>query len=361
MSDPRPILPVILCGGGGTRLWPLSTDADPKPFHPLVSERTLFEETLVRVAGPAAAKDGFLLPLIVCGRSHVALAEDQAATAGVTPLAMIVEPCGRGSAPVAAVASAVAEARTPGALVLLVSADHRIPDDAAFRRTIRAAAALADERIVVLGITPTRPETAYGYIQRGAELAPGLHVVARFTEKPDLARAEAFLADGEHSWNAGVFLFAPALLLAELSAARPDIADAALAALPRERGGPVIALDEALFARCPAESIDRAVMERTRRAAVALASFEWADVGAWDEVWRLRARDGDGNLIEGDVWTKDARDSLIWSAGPTIAVIGIDDLVVVATADAVLIAPRARAQEVRAAAEAIAARKARAG
>jgi mannose-1-phosphate guanylyltransferase / mannose-6-phosphate isomerase len=361
VSEPRPILPVILCGGGGTRLWPLSTDAEPKPFHPLITENTLFQETLARVAGPAAAAEGFLPPLIVCGRSHRAIAEAQAATAGVTPMAMIIEPCGRGSAPVAAIASAVAETRAPGALVLLVSADHRIPDDAAFRRTIRVGAALADERIVVLGIAPTRAETAYGYIQRGAELAPGVHVVARFTEKPDPARAEAFIADGEHSWNAGVFLFAPALLLAELKAARPELAEAALAALPARQDGPVIALDEALFTRCPADSIDRAVMERTRRAAVALASFEWADVGAWDEVWRLRAGDGDGNLILGDVWTRDTRDSLVWSEGPTIATIGIEDLVVVATADAVLIAPRARAQEVRAAAEAIAARKSKAG
>jgi len=352
-----PILPVILCGGGGTRLWPLSTDAAPKPFQPLLSERSLFQETLVRVCGPAAQAEGFLPALIVCGRSHAELASAQAAAVAVEPGALVLEPVGRGSAPVAAVAAALAAERAPGALVLLVSADHLIPDDVAFRAAVRAGAPLAGERIVVLGIAPTRPETGYGYIERGGELAPGVFAVERFVEKPDRERAEAYLASGRHSWNAGVFLFSPDILLQELRAARPDIAVAALAALPAERGGGRIELDAAGFAAVPAEAIDRAVMETTTRAAVVITAFDWADVGSWDEVWRLRGPDAGGDVAVGDVWTKDVTGSLIWSDGPTVAAIGVEDLIVVATKDAVLVAPRARAQAVRDAAEAIAARR----
>lgn len=354
----RPILPVILCGGGGTRLWPLSSEAAPKPFQPLLSERTLYQDTLARVSGPAAEAEGFLRPLIVCGRSHGELAATQADAAGVAPEAIVLEPCGRGSAPVAAVAAALAAERAPGALVLLLSADHLIPDEAAFRATIRKGAAVADERIVVLGVAPTRPETAYGYIARGAPLGDGVFAVESFVEKPDRARAETFLASGLHSWNAGIFLFAPALLLAELRAARPDIAEAALAALPAERGGGRVVLDQARFSACPAELIDRAVMEHTRRAAVVPADFAWADVGAWDEVWRLRGGEAAGNVLVGETWTEDVGGSLIWSSGPAVAAIGVEDLIIVATPDAVLVAPRARAQEVRAAAAAMAARKA---
>jgi len=260
---------------------------------------------------------------------------------------------------VAAVAAALAAEHAPGALVLVVSADHLIPDDAAFRATVRAGAPWAGERIVVLGIEPTRAETGYGYIERGAELATGVFAVERFVEKPDAERAARFVKSGRHSWNAGIFLFAPALLIEELRAARPDICAAALAALPETRGGARVELDAVRFAATPAESIDRAVMERTTRAAVALASFPWADVGAWDEVWRLRDHDAAGNVLVGEVWQKDVHGSLIWSDGPPVAAIGLDDLIVVATADAVLVAPRARAQEVRAAAEALAARRAR--
>jgi mannose-1-phosphate guanylyltransferase/mannose-6-phosphate isomerase len=344
----RPILPVILCGGAGTRLWPVSTEAAPKPFQPLLSDETLFQATVKRVSGAQA--DGFLPPMIVCGRAHRVLVEAQMKAIGVEPSLLVLEPCGRGTAPIAAIAAELAAQRWPDALVLMVSADHLIADDGEFRRTVRRGAALADDWIVTLGIAPSRPETGYGYIRRGAELAEGLFVVDRFVEKPDLAKAKSFVAAGDHSWNAGVFLFAPGLMRQELEASRPDIAKAALAALPGS-GGRLIDLDEARFHACPAEAIDRAVMERTARAAVAICAFDWADIGAWDEVWRLSRLDEAQNAVRGDVSLIDARGSLVWSDGPAVAAIGVEDLVIVATREAVLVVPRARAQEVRAAAE----------
>jgi mannose-1-phosphate guanylyltransferase/mannose-6-phosphate isomerase len=355
-APPRPIVPVILCGGAGTRLWPVSTEASPKPFHALLSDESLFQQTVRRVLGEA--DEGFLNPMIVCGRSHRRLVEAQMAEMGVEPSVLVLEPCGRGTAPIAAIAAAIAAERWPQALVLLLSADHLIADEAEFRRTVRRAAALADDWIVTLGVAPTRPETGYGYIARGAALAEGLHRVERFVEKPDLAAAKGFIASGAYSWNAGIFLYSPGLLLDELKAARPDIAQAAVAALPSLHAGRVVELDETRFYACPAESIDRAVMERTTRAAVAAWALPWADVGAWDEVWRLTERDEDANALRGDVLALDASGCLIWSDGPTVAAAGVADLVIVATKSAVLVVPRARAQEVRRLAERLAARRA---
>jgi mannose-1-phosphate guanylyltransferase/mannose-6-phosphate isomerase len=350
----RPILPVILCGGAGTRLWPVSTEAAPKPFHALLSDESLFQATVKRVS--SAADGEFLPPMIVCGRMHRSLVEIQLAAIGAEASLLVLEPCGRGTAPIAAIASRLVAERWPQALVLMLSADHLIADEAEFRRTIGRGAAIADDWIVTLGIAPTRPETGYGYIRRGAALGQGLHAVDRFVEKPDLAKAVEYAASGQHSWNAGVFLFSPRLMLGELEAARPDIAEAAIAALPARAAGAVIELDEARFHACPAEAIDRAVMERTSRAAVAIADFDWADIGAWDEVWRLSGRDAGQNAVRGDVDLADVSGSLVWSDGPTVAAIGVADLVIVATDKAVLVAPRDRAQEVRAAAERLASR-----
>jgi mannose-1-phosphate guanylyltransferase/mannose-6-phosphate isomerase len=350
----RPILPVILCGGAGTRLWPVSTEAAPKPFHSLLSDQSLFQMTVARIAD--RGEDGFLPPMIVCGRTHRELVEAQLRGIGGEASLLVLEPCGRGTAPIAAIASALAAERWPEAVVLLLSADHLITDEAEFRRTVRRGAAIADDWIVTLGVAPTRPETGYGYIRRGPALGEGLYRVDRFVEKPDLATAQGFVADGAHSWNAGVFLFRPELMLDELKATRPDIAGAAIAALPAGSGGGLVELDEARFHACPAESIDRAVMEKTTRAAVAICDFEWADIGAWSEVWRLSKLDGAQNALRGDVSVVDTTGSLVWSDGPRVAAIGVNDLVIVATADAVLVVPRARAQEVRAVAESAARR-----
>ena len=211
MSAARPpILPVILCGGAGTRLWPVSTEAAPGPFHAMFGDESLFQRTVRRVA---AADEGFLAPMIVCGRTQEALVEAQMAAIGVEPSVLVLEPCARGTAPIAAIAAALASERWPGALVLLLSADHLIADEAEFRATVRRGAVVAADRIVVLGVAPSRPETAYGYIRRGIALADQVNAVDGFTEKPDLATAQKFVSTGNHSWNAGVFLFSPALML----------------------------------------------------------------------------------------------------------------------------------------------------
>ena len=338
------ILPVIMCGGAGTRLWPLSVADHPKPFHRFGADHTMFQQTVLRTA-PA---HGFLAPMVVCGAGHIGLVESQLAEIGIEPLLIVAEPMGRNTAAVAAIASALAAARAPGAVVLLLSADSLIADAAAFRSTIAAAAPVAHERIVTFGVKPDRPETAYGYILRGDALTDAVFDVGRFEEKPSLEKATAYLADGRYLWNAGLFIFAPELLLQEMAASRDDIRLGALAALPDDAGtAAVVMLDPGRFAACPAESIDYAVMEATRKAAVAPCDIGWADVGSWSEVWRLGERDGNENLTQGAVVLKDVAGSLVLSGGPVVAAIGVSDLIIVATPDAVVVLPKSRAQEVK--------------
>jgi len=338
------ILPVIMCGGAGTRLWPLSVPDEPKPFHRFGAEHTLFQQTVLRNS-PA---HGFLPPMVICGVGHRGLVEAQLAEISVEPLVIVTEPMGRNTAAVAAIASSLAAQRAPGAVILLLSADSLIVDGAAFRATIAAAAPVARDRIVTFGIKPDRPEVAYGYILRGDALAEGVFEAVKFEEKPSLETAKAYLADGRYLWNAGLFIFAPELLLQEMTASRDDIRAGALAALPPDAvTASVVALDPERFAACPAESIDYAVMEATTKAAVAPCDIGWADVGSWSEVWRLGARDGDDNLTQGPVVMKDVAGSLVLSSGPTVAAIGVSDLIIVATADAVVVLPRSRAQEVK--------------
>ena len=344
MAGPA-IVPVIMCGGAGTRLWPLSVGDAPKPFHAFNSDFSLFQDTVRRVTPQDEA--AFLPPLVICGEDHRPVVEAQLAALGVTPSALVLEPCGRNTAPVAAVAASLVAGRFPGALILLLAADHQIADAAGFRRAVARAAAVADQRIVTFGIAPSGPETGYGYIQRGAPLADGVEAVVRFVEKPILADAEAYLASGDYAWNGGIFLFSPTVFLAELRANRPDIADGALAAIP-QGAARTIYLDAARFAACPAESIDYAVMEKTRLAAVAPCDIGWADVGSWSEVWRLGAQDGAKNVTQGETVAIDTTGSLIWSGGPPVAAVGVSDLIIVATAAGVLVMPRARAQDVKA-------------
>jgi mannose-1-phosphate guanylyltransferase/mannose-6-phosphate isomerase len=306
---------------------------------------------VLRISGPDAG--GFLPPVIVCGAAHRALVEAQMAALGVRASAIVVEPCGRNTAPVAAVAAHIVAERFPGALILLLAADHSIADASAFRQAVWRGAAVGAERIVTFGIKPSGPETGYGYIQRGEPLADGVEAVARFVEKPDAALAQTYVDSGDYAWNAGIFLFSPGRFLDELRAFRPDIARAALAAIPAG-DGEVLVLDPALFSACPAESIDYAVMEKTHRAAVAVCDIGWADVGSWSEVWRLGAADAQGNVRQGETLAIDTKGSLIWSDGPLVATVGMDDVIVVATAEGVLVMPKARAQDVKAVSEALA-------
>ncbi len=347
MSAASPVAPVIMCGGAGTRLWPASTEDWPKPFRAFGEGPTLFQAAVLRVIGTTGP--GFLPPIVICGAAHQGLVEAQLAQIGVRAGAIVLEPCARGTAALAAVAARLVAELYPAARLLLLPADHAISDVAGFRAAIERGVSAAGEHIVTLGLAPDRPETGYGYIQSGAALAPGVARVVRFVEKPDAATAQAWLEAGGYAWNAGIFLSAPETLLAEFARLAPRILGPAVQALERAaRNGPVIRLDEAVFAGCPSEPIDRAIMEKTDRAAVVACDIGWTDVGSWSEVWRLGPLDDAGVLAHGPVTVMEVEDCLIWSDGPPVAVLGVSDLVVVAAGGAILVAPKSRAQAVRA-------------
>ena len=349
IMNPRPqaeIVPVIMSGGSGTRLWPLSTDARPKQFHALAGARSMLQETALRLA---PGEDlSFCAPIVICNRSHERLVETQLAEIGVHPLAIVLEPFGRNTAAVAVTASRLVQALRPGALALLAPADHVIGDPDAFRAAI-ACGARAVERIVTFGIAPTGPETRYGYIQCAGALTDGVFEVARLAEKPQSEVAEAYLNEGGYVWNGGIFLFTPEVMLAEMAAHRPDIHRAAVDAVDAAGLDRLfVRLDDERFAAIPSESVDVAVLERTRLAAVAPCDIGWADVGSWSELWRQGGRDGQDNLVRGNAVTLDTHGSLIWSdEGVELGVVGLTDLVVVATQGAVIVLPRDRAQDVR--------------
>ncbi|MBI1251148.1 MAG: mannose-1-phosphate guanyltransferase [Alphaproteobacteria bacterium] len=341
------ILPAIMSGGSGTRLWPTSTDDRPKQFHALGGARTLIQDTIARVQMDAAGLS-FAAPMILCNARHGALVEAQLAAIGATASAIALEPVGRNTAATAAIAAQLALEIDPEALVLLLPADHVIADADAFLDVAARAAPIARERIVTFGIAPSRPETGYGYIKHGAPLTEGVFAIEAFKEKPQRDVAQRYLDDGGYSWNAGMFLFSPRVLLQEFAGAA-DIRDAALAALAAApRDGVRIALPDALFAQAPSEPLDIAVMEKTRLGAVAPCDIGWADVGSWAEIWRLAPQDGKGNAVSGDVIAHDASGLLVRNdSGLKIALAGVSDLIVIATDEAVMIVSRERAQDVK--------------
>lgn len=341
------IIPVIMSGGSGTRLWPLSTADRPKQFHYLGAERTMIEETVMRFSG-AHRGVAFLPPVIIASAAHGNLVSEAMANIGVVPSAVILEPKGRNTAATAALAALMAQEIDPEAHVLLAPADHLVANAPAFVETIRAACAVLPERIVTFGITPTGPETGFGYIQQGEQLADGVYAVTTFKEKPDVQVATRYLEEGGYSWNSGVFLFAPQTMLDEFSIAAADIRDGAREALARaEHIGDHILLDRDTFASVRSEAVDRAVMEHTARAAVAPCDIGWADVGSWAEVWRLSDKDDAGNAMKGSVIVEDAANNLIRTDGVHVSIIGLSDLIVIANGDNILIAPRDRAQDVK--------------
>lgn len=338
------IIPAIMSGGAGTRLWPLSTEAHPKQFHALAGKGSLFARTVSRVSGVFGSVS-FAGPIVLCNARHGALVREHLATA---PTALVFEPTPRNTAAVAVIAAAVALGADPEALVLLLPSDHVIADVPGFRAAIDRAAPCAHERIVTFGVTPDRPAVGYGYIKRGAELAEGLYAIEEFKEKPDAATAQKYLEAGGYSWNAGIFLFSPRMLLAEFDAS-PDIRAGALAALQAaRRSGHEIHLGADLFAQIPSQPLDTAVMEKTRRAAVAPCDIGWADIGSWDEIWRLTPRNADGFAVLGPAAAADV--SKMQASGMRAAAIDGADLVVIAAPRGLLIAPRtlvANQQEVQ--------------
>ena len=347
-TDPRqaPIYPVLLSGGSGTRLWPLSRQCRPKQLLPLTGPRTMLQETAVR------ADEESLKRLIVVGSSdHRFAIAEQLRGVGIQAPRIILEPVGRNTAPAAAVAALSAVEQDPEALVLLMPADHLIADTAAFRRAVTlGASAAADGHIVLFGVEPKSPATGYGYIESGGPIArhEGVNSVARFHEKPDAATAQEYLSTGRHWWNSGIFLVSARVLLSELEAFAPDVARAARRALDSAvQDLDFCRLEPDSFAQAPSISLDHAVMEHTDKAAVIPVDFAWSDIGSWSELWQTGNRDGDGNVVTGDVRTVATRNSYVRSEGPLVATLGIEDMIVVATSDAVLVARKGADQEVK--------------
>ena len=343
----RKIIPVIMSGGSGTRLWPLSTADKPKQFHNLGADRTMIEETVMRFSG---TRDGvvFLPPIIIASAAHRDLVIGALEACRVIPSAIVLEPKGRNTAATAALAALIAQEIDPEAGVLLAPADHLVTRADVFVATIKAASSVLPGRIVTFGIDPTGPETGYGYILQGEPLATGVYAIAAFKEKPELEIAQRYLATGGYSWNAGVFLFSPVTMLEEFGIAAADIRDGAAVALARaQRSGIEILLDAQAFAAVRSEAVDRAVMEHTQRAAVAPCDIGWADVGSWAEVWRLAGKDALGNSTAGPVIVEDGANNLVRTDGPHISIVGLSDLIVIADGNSILIAPRDRAQDVK--------------
>ncbi|BCT91843.1 xanthan biosynthesis protein XanB [Lysobacter helvus] len=339
--------PVILSGGSGSRLWPLSRQNQPKQFLSLIGERSLYQETLRR----AAALPGAQPPVTVCSEEHRFMVGEQLQGVGLANGGILLEPVARNTAPAIAIAALHLAARDPDAVMVVLPADHLIEDEAAFRAAIVHAIGLAEAGwLVTFGIEPDAPETGYGYIARGAPLGEDGFKVQRFVEKPDLATAQQYLADGGYSWNSGMFVFSAQRYLDELLAYAPAMFAAATAACERaKRDLDFIRVDKDAFASSPSDSIDYAVMEKTDRAAVVPVSCGWSDIGSWSSLWAASPRDADGNRHEGDVISIDTRDSLVRASDRRlVATIGVDGLVIVDTPDATLIARKDRVQDVKA-------------
>ena len=348
------IQPVVLSGGSGTRLWPLSREKYPKQLLPLIGDDSLLQATVRRVEGIAGLE--IAEPMVVCNEEYRFVIAEQLRLMG-TPGAIVLEPFGRNTAPALTLA-ALAAMRDGGDPVLLVMpSDHVILDVPAFQSVVREGAELAERgAIVTFGITPDSPETGYGYIQGGDEFGDGgARTIARFVEKPDLATAQVYLDDGSYYWNSGLFMMRASVWLAAIKICRGDILAACVAAW--EQGsvdGEFLRVDKDAFAQCPKDSIDYAVMERLASSTGTLPpgvviplSAGWSDVGAWDALWEVLPKNEDGNVIQGDVVMVGSHNTLAISEGRLLACLGVDDMIVVQTPDAVLVAHKSKTQEVK--------------
>nr|WP_281167323.1 mannose-1-phosphate guanylyltransferase/mannose-6-phosphate isomerase [Arhodomonas aquaeolei] len=340
------LCPVILCGGSGNRLWPLSRSQHPKQFLPLVGEHSLLQASVLRAAG----LPGVQPPVTVANAHYRFLVAEQLQAAGVAPGAMLLEPAARNTAPAVAAAAMWALEQDPEAVLLVAPSDHLVRDVDAFHDAVsRGMDQARSGHLVTFGIIPDAPETGYGYIRSGAAIADGVQAVDAFVEKPDAETAARYLAEGGYHWNSGIFLFAAQRYLDELAAYRPDILEAVTTAWAgRQEDLDFIRLDEAAFAACPAESIDYAVMEHTRDAAVVPMDCGWSDLGSWGTLHAVGERSEEtDNVLIGDVVAEDTHGSYIRSEGRLVAAVGLRDAVIVETADAVLVADRERVQDVK--------------
>jgi mannose-1-phosphate guanylyltransferase len=367
-----PLVPVILCGGTGTRLWPLSRASYPKQYWALAGnqEETLLQQTMLRLQGLHSLGS----PLLICNEDHRFIVAEQMRQINVDPAAILLEPMGRNTAPAVAVAALKATARGEDPLLLVLSADHVIRRPARFRAAINAGIpAAAAGRLVTFGIVPTAPETGYGYIEAaeplpvastahgsaadgqgddegdGTTAHPGAVPIARFVEKPDRATAEQFLASGRFTWNSGMFLFRASTILAEMERLCPDVVSFCRSALEHDSADlEFLRLEREAFASCPNVAIDVAVMEKTDRGSVLPLNAGWSDVGSWSALWENSDRDSHGNVLRGRVLHKDARNCYLRSEHRLVVGLGVEDLVVVETDDVVLVAHRDRAQDIKA-------------
>ncbi|MBB4864556.1 mannose-1-phosphate guanylyltransferase/mannose-6-phosphate isomerase [Pseudomonas nitritireducens] len=340
------MIPVILSGGSGSRLWPLSRKQYPKQFLALTGEHTLFQQTLERLVF-----EGMEPPVVVSNLEHRFIVQEQLEALDLKTQSILLEPFGRNTAPAVAIAAMKLMAEGRDELLLILPADHVIDDQRAFQRALALATNAAEKgEMVLFGVPADRPETGYGYIKSGDErgLPDGVIRVERFVEKPDEARAQQFVEEGGYFWNSGMFLFRASRFLEELKKHDADIYDTCLLALERsQHDGDLINIDAATFECCPDNSIDYAVMEKTRRACVVPLAAGWNDVGSWSSIWEVHDKDDNGNVTMGDVVVHDSHNCLVHGNGKLVSVVGLEDIVVVETKDAMMIAHKDRVQDVK--------------
>lgn len=344
------ILPVIMAGGTGSRLWPLSRQLAPKQFLKLSGETTLLQQTLFRLNGLETTK-----PAVICNEDHRFMVAEQLRQSNIKGASILLEPVGRNTAPAIALAALNATPSGQDPILLVLAADHYMADEPAFHRAVVEAAKLAEQdKLVTFGIVPTHAETGYGYIQRGTAINEQGYQVARFVEKPNRAKAEEYLNSGDYYWNSGMFMFKASVYLKALAEHRTDILEACKKALAQgQQDMDFIRVDAAAFAECPDDSIDYAVMEKTTDAAVIPLDAGWSDIGSWSALWEIGNKDTQGNVCKGDVLAFDSHNNLIHAENKLVSTVGVADLVVVETKDAVLVAHKDCVQDVKKVVEAI--------